>query len=107
VGGAGVGGVKGVTGGSGVGDGLGGGAANFELVFKSWPKDDFPWTQEAAPVEIRARGRQIPQWTVDPYGLCGVLPQSPVVVNTPEQPLELVPMGAARLRISSFPVVER
>ncbi len=107
LGGSGVGGVKGVSGGSGVGDGLGGGAANFELVFKSWPKDDFPWTQEAAPVEIRARGRQIPQWTVDPYGLCGVLPQSPVVVNTPEQPLELVPMGAARLRISSFPVVGR
>ena len=80
---------------------------NFEVVRKAWPVDDFPWTQQAAPVEIRAKGRQIPQWTVDPYGLCGVLPQSPVVVNTPEQPLELVPMGAARLRISSFPVVER
>jgi len=80
---------------------------DFEVVRKPWPADDFPWTQEAAPVEIRAKGRQIPQWTIDQYGLCGVLPQSPVVVNTPEQPLELIPMGAARLRISSFPVVER
>jgi len=42
---------------------------------------------------------------VDKFGLCGVLPQSPVTVTTPEQTLELIPMGAARLRISAFPVV--
>jgi beta-galactosidase GanA len=95
------------TGGAGVGGGSEGGAANFEVVHRAWPADDFPWTQEAAPVEIRAKGRRIPQWTVDQYGLCGVLPQSPVAVSTPEQLLELVPMGAARLRISSFPVVGR
>src|SRR5580658_7669296 len=83
----------------------GSGSADFELVRRPWPADDFPWTQEAAPIGIRAKGQQIPQWTVDQYGLCGVLPQSPVVVNTPEQVLELIPMGAARLRISSFPVV--
>jgi|GEM_PF-24169 len=107
LGGLGVG--DGSSAGVGGGSGVGGGAAvaNFELVFKSWPKDDFPWTQEATPIEIRANGRQIQEWRVDGYGLCGVLPQSPVVVNTPEQPLELIPMGAARLRISSFPVVER
>jgi hypothetical protein len=69
--------------------------------------DDFPFTQDAAPIEIRAKGRLIPGWTVDQYGLCGVLPVSPVVVNTPEQSLELIPMGAARLRISAFPVVTR
>jgi hypothetical protein len=79
----------------------------FEVVYRPWPADDFPWTQEAAPIQIRAKGRQIPQWTVDQYGLCGVLPQSPVAVTTPEQVVELTPMGAARLRISSFPVVER
>lgn len=80
---------------------------DYDVVHRPWPADDFPWTQEAAPIEIRTKGRRIPQWTVDQYGLCGVLPQSPVVVNSPEQPLELVPMGAARLRISSFPVVGR
>ena len=90
---------------AGWGAGSGAAAANFEVVHRPWPADDFPWTQEAAPVEIRAKGRRIPQWTVDRYGLCGVLPQSPVAVSTPEESLELVPMGAARLRISSFPVV--
>jgi hypothetical protein len=79
----------------------------FEVVRKPWPADNFPFTQEAAPIGIRAKGRLIPGWTVDQYGLCSVLPVSPVMVSTPEQPLELIPMGAARLRISAFPVVAR
>jgi hypothetical protein len=43
---------------------------------------------------------------LDKYGLCDVLPQSPVHVSTAEQQVELIPMGAARLRITSFPVVK-
>ena len=78
----------------------------FEIVRRSWPVDDFPFTPEAVPVMLRAKGRQIPGWGIDQYGLCGVLPQSPVTVRTPEQSLVLIPMGAARLRISSFPVVK-
>jgi hypothetical protein len=78
---------------------------DFEVVRKPWPADDFPFTQEAAPIGIRAKGRQIPGWGIDQYGLCGVLPVSPVTVSTPEQLLELIPMGAARLRISAFPVL--
>ena len=54
---------------------------------------------------LKAKGKIIPEWVLDKYGLCDVLPQSPVSVSTKEQPIELVPMGAARLRISSFPVV--
>ena len=84
----------------------GSGSGGFEIIWKPWPKDDFPFTQETAPIELRAKGRQIPEWKIDQYGLCGVLPASPVTVNTPEQTLELIPMGAARLRISSFPVVK-
>jgi hypothetical protein len=81
------------------------GKGGLEVIRKPWPAEDFPWTPEAAPIAIRVKGRQIPQWTVDQYGLCGILPQSPVEAGTPEQVLELIPMGAARLRISSFPVV--
>ena len=82
------------------------GPGGFEVIWKSWPKDDFPFIPASAPIELRTKGRQIPQWTIDRYGLCGVLPPSPVTVNTPEETLELIPMGAARLRISSFPVVK-
>ena len=79
-------------------------AATFKVIHKPWPKDDFPFTQGSVPIEIEACGRRIPGWKIDQYGLCGVLPQSPVAVSTPEETLELIPMGAARLRISAFPV---
>jgi hypothetical protein len=78
----------------------------FEVIKKPWPSDDFPFTQKDVPVIIKAKGKLIPFWTTDQYGLCGILPQSPVTVSTKEQQIELIPMGAARLRISSFPVVE-
>ena len=77
----------------------------FELIKKPWPKNDFPFTLQAVPWSLKARGKIIPEWILDKYGLCDVLPQSPVAVSTKEEPIELVPMGAARLRITSFPVV--
>jgi beta-galactosidase GanA len=81
-------------------------ADGFAVIWRPWPADDYPFTQEAAPIEIRAKGRLIPGWTIDQFGLCAVLPVSPVSVSTPEKTLELIPMGAARLRISAFPVVQ-
>jgi hypothetical protein len=58
------------------------------------------------PIELKAKGKKIPGWAIDQYGLCGVLPQSPVKTDEPAANLTLVPMGGARLRISSFPVAE-
>lgn len=78
----------------------------FEIVKKTWPADNFPFTAGAVPVLLKAKGKVIPEWTLDKYGLCDVLPQSPVNVTTSEQIIELIPMGAARLRISAFPVVK-
>lgn len=78
----------------------------FEIVRKEWPADNFPFTQEAVPVSLKAKGKIIPNWITDKYGLCDTLPQSPVVTGTKEEQVELIPMGAARLRISAFPVVK-
>ncbi|MEP7251992.1 MAG: beta-L-arabinofuranosidase domain-containing protein [Ginsengibacter sp.] len=78
----------------------------FEIIKRSWPQDDFPFTPQHAPIEIKTIGKVIPQWQLDKYGLCAELPQSPVAVDTKKEEIELIPMGAARLRISSFPVVE-
>ena len=58
------------------------------------------------PIELNAKGKIIPQWTIDQYGLVDTLPPSPVAVNTKAETIELIPMGAARLRISAFPVVK-
>ena len=69
----------------------------------AWPKDNFPFTPESAPIQIITRGRPIPEWTMDRYGLCAVLQDSPALTMLPVQELTLIPMGAARLRISAFP----
>jgi hypothetical protein len=78
---------------------------SFTVKKLAWPKDDFPFTPESAPIEILAKGRQIPEWTVDKYGLCAVLQPSPAFSDQPVQDITLIPMGATRLRISAFPTV--
>ena len=70
---------------------------------KSWPRDNFPFTPGSVPLEIRAKARQVPSWTLDGSGLCGKLPDSPVQTEQPEQKVKLIPMGATRLRVSVFP----
>jgi hypothetical protein len=78
----------------------------FTVKKKPWPKDNDPFTINAVPIEIEASGKLIASWTIDQYGLCGVLPQSPVQVQGQPVKLTLVPMGAARVRISAFPEVK-
>jgi Beta-L-arabinofuranosidase, GH127 len=79
---------------------------SFTVTRNNWPKDDNPFVNAAAPLEIAVKGKKIPSWIIDQYGLCSILPQSPVHTNEPVVDLKLVPMGGARLRISAFPVVE-
>lgn len=79
---------------------------SFTVVKKTWPGDNYPFTATSVPVEIKAQGKLIPDWGIDQYGLCAELPQSPAATTEPLTDLTLIPMGAARLRISSFPVVK-
>ncbi len=78
----------------------------FTIIKKNWPDNNFPFAQNTVPIEIKANGKIIPQWGLDKYELCSVLPQSPVTVDTKTEKVTLIPMGAARLRISAFPVVK-
>jgi hypothetical protein len=79
---------------------------SFKVVQREWPKDNNPFTNAGAPIQLIAKGKKIPGWAVDQFGLCSVLPQSPVKNTEPATQLTLVPMGGARLRISAFPVAE-
>ncbi|TKC09399.1 beta-L-arabinofuranosidase domain-containing protein [Pedobacter frigoris] len=79
---------------------------SFSIVKKAWPKDNNPFTNSNAPIELKAKGKLIPKWGIDQYGLAAVLPQSPVITEEAVTTLTLVPMGGARLRISAFPVVK-
>ena len=80
-------------------------ADQFTIIKKQWPQNNFPFTETDVPILIKAKGKLISSWTLDKYGLCETLPQSPVPVDTKEETIDLIPMGAARLRISAFPVV--
>ena len=82
-------------------------AKQFKVSRRAWPKDNFPFTLESVPVSITAVGRRIKGWSLDAYGLCGTVPASPVDSIEPLERIQLVPMGAARLRISAFPVVRK
>ena len=78
---------------------------SFQIVKREWPADNYPFSPENTPVELKARGRRISQWGIDKFGLVDVLPLYPVKTGEPVEDITLIPMGAARLRISAFPVV--
>ena len=63
-----------------------------------------PFDAANAPVEITAKARRLPEWTlVDDSP--GPIPMSPVTSKRPEETVTLVPYGAAKLRITAFPVL--
>jgi hypothetical protein len=53
---------------------------------------------------LRTKGRKIPAWQADKFGLPGKLQPTPAFSDQPIETVSLIPMGAARLRISSFPL---
>ena len=78
---------------------------SFEISFKNWPQNDFPFTVDDVPITLTTQAQKIPEWTLDEYGLAGELQDSPVYSAEPLETVQLIPMGAARLRISAFPVI--
>ena len=79
------------------------GDAPIRLTRRAWPADDQPFTLESVPLEFSASGRRVPSWTLDEYGLTGVLPDPWDAREEQVEPITLVPMGAARLRVTVFP----
>lgn len=81
---------------------------NFVVVKKEWPADNFPFTSQQVPIEIKAKGKKLVTWKIDQYGLCSELP---IMENrkfeSKTEDITLIPMGAARLRISAFPVYNK
>jgi len=65
---------------------------------------DQPFTPETAPLRILARGRKVAEWRQEENGMIGEIQMSPVAASGREEEITLIPMGAARLRVSMFPV---
>ncbi|MBT7464051.1 MAG: hypothetical protein HN686_08715 [Bacteroidetes bacterium] len=79
---------------------------SFEVIKRDYPASDMPFTHEGAPIMLKAKGKIIPDWGMDENNLIQELPDNPVVTEETTDEIILIPMGAARLRISSFPVVK-
>lgn len=80
-------------------------AQPISLIERPWPTDDEPFTPESSPIELVAQARKIDGWQEDYLGTVGTLQDSPAQTTEPVQKVTLIPMGAARLRISVFPTV--
>lgn len=65
-----------------------------------------PFANSDAPVIIRCKARRVPQWDIVDNS-AGELPVSPVTSGEPDETVELIPYGAARLRVSEMPYIER
>jgi hypothetical protein len=80
-------------------------AASFRLIASGGPLAAQPFTPETAPIKLEATGRRIPNWQADGNHVIGKLQPSPVKSDQPDEKITLIPMGAARLRLSMFPVI--
>ncbi len=75
------------------------------IVIKQQPPAYQPFDAEASPVVLKAKARRIPEWKAEGR-MVGKLPPGPLVSPEPVEDVLLIPMGCARLRISSFPRVK-
>jgi len=61
-----------------------------------------PFSPEGAPIRLYVNGRLLPEWTLE-KNAAAPPPPSPVHSVQPRTELELIPYGAAKLRITEFP----
>jgi hypothetical protein len=64
-----------------------------------------PFTPAGTPVAIAAQAKAIPNWQADMENVVSTLQPSPVASGEPARTVRLIPMGAASLRITSFPAI--
>jgi hypothetical protein len=76
--------------------------ASFQVV--EAPVGRQPFDRAAPPVSLQAKARRLPQWVITDDS-AGPPPESPVSVAGRDESVTLIPYGAARLRITSFPVL--
>ncbi len=65
-----------------------------------------PFAADAAPIVLTAKARRVPAWQAEGR-MVGLVPASPAPGEEHDVDVLLIPMGCARLRISSFPIINK
>jgi hypothetical protein len=78
--------------------------SSFTVVLRSMGSQ--PFSPEGTPVALSAHGIRIGDWKLV-NSSAGPLPESPVKGGGLPEPVMLIPYGAAKLRITEFPVVRK
>ena len=78
---------------------------SFDVMQKGGPVAANPFTHETTPVQLRVNAKKIPDWQTDSKHVITPLQPSPVRSEEPDETVTLIPMGAARLRLTSFPTI--
>ncbi len=63
-----------------------------------------PFNNSSPPVSLEAKARRLPQWVIVDDSAAPP-PESPVTSKLKDETVTLIPYGAARLRVTSFPVL--
>lgn len=80
-------------------------AENPDIQVQEAPVSSIPFSRKQPPVRLSVRAKRLPAWVaVD--GVANPLPQSPVQSDEREERIELMPYAAAKLRITSFPILK-
>ncbi len=69
------------------------------------PVSGNPFDPSQAPVVMKVKGRRLPQWDLE-KNAAAAPPLSPVSSSEPLETLTLIPYGAAKLRITEFPMLK-
>ena len=65
-----------------------------------------PFSPDAAPLVVHARGRRVPSWGLE-HGAAAPPPPGPIHSDQPLVPLVFLPYGATGLRVGELPVLAR
>ena len=80
-------------------------AHSFHVTQKRGAVAAHPFTHATTPITLTAKAKKIPNWQTDTKHVITPLQPSPVRSDEAVETVTLIPMGAARLRLTSFPTI--